>query len=117
MSTAVSDLPLQREMMPTRRTVPIERINVSAYKIHTDAPESDGTLEWNSTTLVLVEAQAAGITGIGYSYADTATAALIRDKLIDRCRAARGARSDWATHGALRRRERRIWAQAGAGHG
>jgi L-alanine-DL-glutamate epimerase-like enolase superfamily enzyme len=70
-------------MTEARRTVPIERINVSAYRIPTDAPESDGTLAWDSTTLVLVEAQAAGITGIGFSYADTATAALIRDKLID----------------------------------
>jgi hypothetical protein len=61
-------------MMPTRRSGPIEQINVSAYKIPTDAPELDGTLAWDSTTLVLVEAHAAGITGIGYSYADTATA-------------------------------------------
>ncbi|MGH7090561.1 MAG: enolase C-terminal domain-like protein [Stellaceae bacterium] len=62
---------------------PIARIAVSAYKIPTDAPESDGTLAWDETTLVLVEAQAGGITGIGYSYADTATAALVRDKLAE----------------------------------
>lgn len=68
--------------MPRHTIVPIERINVSAYKVPTEALESDGTLSWDSTTLVLVEAQAAGITGIGYSYADTATATLIRDKLI-----------------------------------
>ena len=54
-------------------TAPIERIKVSAFTIPTDAPESDGTLAWNSTTLVLVEAQAGGSTGIGYSYANTAT--------------------------------------------
>jgi hypothetical protein len=33
----------------------IERIEVSAYTIPTDLPESDGTLEWNDTTLVVVE--------------------------------------------------------------
>ena len=60
----------------------IDRIDVSAFTIPTDAPESDGTLAWDSTTLVLVEAQAAGITGIGYSYANTATATLIRDTLV-----------------------------------
>jgi L-alanine-DL-glutamate epimerase-like enolase superfamily enzyme len=61
--------------------VPIERIEVSAYKVPTDAPESDGTSAWDSTTLVLVEAVAAGKTGLGYTYADTATAQLVRDKL------------------------------------
>lgn len=61
--------------------VPVDRIGVSAYTIPTDAPESDGTLEWHSTTLVLVEAQAAGTTGIGYSYANRATATLIVDTL------------------------------------
>ena len=35
--------------------VPIERIEVSAYTVPTDAPESDGTYEWEHTTLVLVE--------------------------------------------------------------
>ena len=60
----------------------VNQITVSAYRVPTDVPmESDGTLEWNSTTLVLVEASAAGVTGIGYTYADTATAALIRDLL------------------------------------
>lgn len=63
--------------------VPIERLDVSAYKIPTDAPESDGTYQWEATTLVLVEATAGGRTGLGYSYADTATAALVRDLLGD----------------------------------
>jgi L-alanine-DL-glutamate epimerase-like enolase superfamily enzyme len=59
----------------------IDRITPSAYTIPTDAPESDGTLEWNATTLVLVHIDAGGKTGIGYSYADSATAKLIADKL------------------------------------
>ena len=59
----------------------IDWINVSAYKVPTDAPESDGTYAWDHTTLVVVEALAGGRTGLGYSYADTATAALIRDLL------------------------------------
>lgn len=54
---------------------------VSAYTVPTDAPESDGTLEWDSTTLVLVEIEAGGRRGIGYSYADVSTAVLIRDLL------------------------------------
>ena len=61
--------------------VPVERITVSTYTVPTDLPESDGTLEWDHTTLVLVHAAAAGNTGLGYTYADTATASLIHDLL------------------------------------
>jgi L-alanine-DL-glutamate epimerase-like enolase superfamily enzyme len=49
--------------------------------VPTDLPESDGTLEWNSTNLVLVRASAGGKLGHGYTYADTATATLINDLL------------------------------------
>lgn len=60
---------------------PIERIDVSAYTVPTDLPEGDGTYTWDSTTLVVVEASAGGARGLGYTYADTATATLIRDTL------------------------------------
>jgi len=56
---------------------------VSAYLIPTDAPESDGTLEWQHTTLVVVEATAGGQKGMGYGYADLGTAHLIKSMLID----------------------------------
>ena len=59
----------------------IERVEVAAYKIPTDQPESDGTLEWNSTTIVVVRIRAGGEQGLGYTYADTGTATLIADKL------------------------------------
>ena len=39
--------------------------------------ESDGTLVWDATTLVLVEVQGRRRDGIGYTYADVATAELI----------------------------------------
>jgi L-alanine-DL-glutamate epimerase-like enolase superfamily enzyme len=58
-------------------------MSVSAYVIPTDAPESDGTLEWDRTTLVLVQVEGGGRTGLGYTYADTATAGLIRDTLAE----------------------------------
>ncbi len=63
--------------------VSIERLDVSAYTIPTASPESDGTLEWKSTTLVMVEATAGGIRSLGYTYADTATARLIKDLLLE----------------------------------
>lgn len=59
----------------------IRSLNVSAFTVPTDAPEADGTIAWDATTLVLVEAEAAGIRGIGYSYADEATARFISERL------------------------------------
>src|ERR1043165_4009096 len=59
----------------------IEKIAVEIYRIPTDLPESDGTLKWDSTTLVLVRVTAACLTGLGYTYADAATGKLIQDLL------------------------------------
>jgi L-alanine-DL-glutamate epimerase-like enolase superfamily enzyme len=61
--------------------VKVERLDVSAYVIPTDSPEADGTIEWEKTTLVLVEALGGGLRSIGYTYADAATAQLIKDML------------------------------------
>ncbi|QJW93163.1 enolase C-terminal domain-like protein [Frigoriglobus tundricola] len=52
----------------------IERVVLSAYTIPTDAPEADGTYAWAETVLVLAEVTAGGRTGVGYTYADAATA-------------------------------------------
>jgi len=59
-------------------------MQASAYEIPTDFPESDGTLKWNKTTLVLSEISAGGHTGIGYTYADTTAAAFIRQFLAQK---------------------------------
>jgi L-alanine-DL-glutamate epimerase-like enolase superfamily enzyme len=59
----------------------VERVDVAAYTIPTDAPESDGTLEWDSTTIVVVEVEAGGETGLGYTYGDASVAQLLRSKL------------------------------------
>ena len=60
---------------------PVQEIEVAAYTIPTDAPEADGTLSWDSTTIVVVHAHAAGEWGLGYTYADVSTAKLIESKL------------------------------------
>jgi len=59
----------------------IKNLKVSAYTIPTDAPESDGTIKWDSTTMVLVEINAGGKTGMGYSYADDSAAFFIEKSL------------------------------------
>src|SRR5437016_20958 len=63
--------------------VPIDRVDVSSFTVPTDLPESDGTLEWNQTTLVLVEVSGGGKRALGYTYAGVAAAQLIHQVLIE----------------------------------
>jgi L-alanine-DL-glutamate epimerase-like enolase superfamily enzyme len=62
---------------------PVESLAVSAFTVPTDEPESDGTLEWNSTTIVVVEARAGDETGLGYTYAPAAAGKLVDEKLAE----------------------------------
>jgi L-alanine-DL-glutamate epimerase-like enolase superfamily enzyme len=68
---------------PSFSLVPIVKLKVAVYTVPTDYPESDGTLQWESTTIVLVHLEAGGETGLGYTYADVATAHLIRTTLAN----------------------------------
>lgn len=61
--------------------VPVEHLQVGAYTVPTEEPESDGTLDWEATTIVVVEARAAGHTGVGYTYEQPAAASLIAREL------------------------------------
>lgn len=61
---------------------PITRTAVSVYTVPTDGPESDGTLEWTSTTMIVVETSARDVTGIGYTYGHQAMAVLISGMLF-----------------------------------
>ena len=62
--------------------IPIDRIDVRVCRLATEAgPQSDGTAEWDATTMVIVEPRAAGVTGLGYSYIDAAAADVVRSLL------------------------------------
>ncbi|HEX6471773.1 MAG TPA: enolase C-terminal domain-like protein [Streptosporangiaceae bacterium] len=68
----------------TRPDVAVDRLEAHAFDIPTDGPdgeESDGTLTWNSTTIVLVVAHGGGRRGLGYTYADVSAAAFVDSKL------------------------------------
>ncbi|HVT97895.1 MAG TPA: enolase C-terminal domain-like protein [Acidobacteriaceae bacterium] len=83
----------------------IEEAGVSAYTIPTDAPEADGTLSWDSTTLVLAELRCGGITGIGYTYGTAAVAILARH-LAEKCLLHQAACDIPALHASLLRQVR-----------
>lgn len=59
----------------------VDGLDVSVYQVPTDQPESDGTLSWDSTTLVLVQLRAGEHIGLGYTYGHRCIAGLIEDKL------------------------------------
>jgi L-alanine-DL-glutamate epimerase-like enolase superfamily enzyme len=59
----------------------ISQVRVDAFRVPTDEPESDGTLKWDSTTMVCCRIDAAGETGLGYTYAERASGVVIADEL------------------------------------
>ncbi len=64
-----------------RIDAPVKELEVAAFTVPTDEPEADGTLAWDSTTIVVVHAHGGDETGLGYTYADLSTATLIESKL------------------------------------
>ena len=63
--------------------VAVDEVQAAAYEIPTETPESDGTLQWESTVLVAVHVRAGGKTGFGYTYGPAVAAPLITGKLAD----------------------------------
>ncbi|WP_078879344.1 enolase C-terminal domain-like protein [Streptomyces sp. NRRL B-24720] len=61
----------------------VDAVDVAAYTVPTDAPEGDGTLAWNSTTLVLVRVRSGVTTGLGYTYGAAATAQVVAQQLTE----------------------------------
>lgn len=59
----------------------VESVAASAYVVPTDQPEADGTIAWDSTTLVLVQVHAGGETGTGWTYGSTACATVVEHDL------------------------------------
>ncbi|MGW0496012.1 enolase C-terminal domain-like protein [Streptomyces sp. NPDC003007] len=62
----------------------IDAVDVHAFEVPTDGPdgrEQDGTLEWDSTTMVLVRVHAGGRSGLGYTYGDVSVASFVVSKL------------------------------------
>ncbi len=59
----------------------VSHVGASAYRVATDSPESDGTLAWDSTTIVVAEVEAGGHCGLGYTYGAAALTRIIGDEL------------------------------------
>ena len=44
---------------------PVDSVRCQVFRVPTDRPEADGTLEWSATTAVVVEVGAGGTVGLG----------------------------------------------------
>lgn len=105
MSSADAESPAEH---PARGAKPVvEQLTARAFTVPTDAPEADGTLSWDATTIVVVEACSAGHTGVGYSYAAGAAAALVSE-LLGEAVVGGDALSPSAAWAAMRRAVRNI---------
>ena len=63
--------------------IPVESVRSRIFTVPADQPEADGTLAWQSTTVVTAEVVAGGRTGLGWTYASRASQAVIEDFLSD----------------------------------
>jgi L-alanine-DL-glutamate epimerase-like enolase superfamily enzyme len=62
----------------------VEAVGVSAYQVPTSTDEeSDGTLVWDSTTIVVVELRCGEHTGLGYTYCHPSAGQVIESKLAE----------------------------------
>ncbi|MGH9588875.1 MAG: enolase C-terminal domain-like protein [Terracidiphilus sp.] len=68
-------------MLNIYQTGGVDGLEVETYKVPTEAPESDGTLQWDHTDISIVTARAQGRQGMGYTFAGQAAAALIHGVL------------------------------------
>jgi L-alanine-DL-glutamate epimerase-like enolase superfamily enzyme len=56
-------------------------VSSRSYTVPTDQPEADGTLAWDSTTVVVAEVTAGGTSGLGWTYSSDAGRAVIDGEL------------------------------------
>jgi L-alanine-DL-glutamate epimerase-like enolase superfamily enzyme len=60
----------------------VEGTRANAYRVPLEEMESDGTLEWDATTIVVVRARSGGTEGVGYTYGTEALVPLLSKKLL-----------------------------------
>ena len=60
----------------------MHNVTAALYRVPTDRPEADGTLDWDQTTMLLVQVEASGgARGLGFSFTGPGADVLVRDQL------------------------------------
>ncbi len=102
MTEAATDNGTDTDVHAATRGPRIDAIETRVYTIPTEEPESDGTLEWDHTTIVVVLATSGDTTGAGYAPAHAAAASIIDRTLAPALHHA-NALSPQAAHHTMRR--------------
>ena len=92
-----------------RPETPLSTVHAAAFRVPTDGTEADGTLAWDSAVVVVVNAEAGGKTGLGYSYGAPEAASPINGTLAP-VLAGTDSLDIQAGHRAMRRRVRNMGA-------
>lgn len=61
--------------------VVVDRVDVGVYTIPTDAPEADGTIAWDATTMIIVQVRAGDRVGLGWTYGAAACGRIVAEVL------------------------------------
>jgi L-alanine-DL-glutamate epimerase-like enolase superfamily enzyme len=69
------------ELMLQQNEVKITQVRIAAYRIATDNLESDGTLSWSNTDILVAHLEAGGAIGLGWSYASLGAVAMAKEIL------------------------------------
>jgi L-alanine-DL-glutamate epimerase-like enolase superfamily enzyme len=67
----------------TAGAIPVSDVGARLYTIPTEQPEADGTLAWDSHTVLLTTVSAGGVTGLGYSYTQAGASGVVTGKLAE----------------------------------
>lgn len=60
----------------------IDSVDVRVYTVPTDEPEADGTIAWDSTTMVLIRVTSGSTVGMGWTYGAAECGAMITSTLM-----------------------------------
>jgi len=63
--------------------VPVADVETRLYTVPTEQPEADGTLTWDSHTVLVVKVSGGGHTGLGYGYTQAGAGPVVTGKLAD----------------------------------
>ncbi len=86
MTENVADIAAERRLRATPLSdsasdAKIDSVEARVYTVPTDEPEADGTIAWDSTTMVLVQARSGSTVGTGWTYGAAQCGAVVTSTL------------------------------------
>ena len=77
----MTPVPGRSQVPPQVGNAPVTDVSWRAFRVPTDQPEADGTLAWAATTVVVVEVEAGGVRGTGWTYGSAGCGPVVQDEI------------------------------------